>query len=272
MKKMKQYKKMAMKISALILVAAFAMTGCGKQTTVDENGNKVTIEDLQAEVDTLKQQVTDMQATIDKYYGGSKDGEQISTFNMDDVTYESIEFPDRLLVVVHNNGTEPVMGLKVLANLYDASNTMIASQEAYVEITVPGSTGVASFDYLQAQDGGNATVDHTDVQLSQENYAFVRQYLNADDFATEVSQTEDKDLMVKVTNNGTENADVLVLTALFYKDGAVVGYNSNTVINLTAGNYDSKKLLGAYSYNEDGTSSKADYDNYEVVISSVYNY
>ena len=258
----------------LTVTALTAMTvmGCGKQTTVDESGNKVTIDDLQAEVEALKQQVSEMQQTVDKYYAGSKEGAQTSTFDMDDVTYESVELADRLLVVVHNNGTEPVMGLKVLANLYDASNNALASQEAYVEITVPGSTGVASFDYQQMLAGSSSTVDHTDAQLSQEDYAFVRNYLNADDFTTEVTQTEEKDLMVKVTNNGTEDADVLVLTAVYSKGGTVVGFNTSTIVNLTAGNYDSKKLFGAYNYNEDGTTASADYDTYEVYVSSVYNY
>lgn len=264
---------------AKVLLAAMTVTtvvsGCSKkkqEINMTDSGEIVTVESLKAQVDELTAKVNSMQETMDRYYAGSKEGEQKPSFSLDDVSYDVAEFDDRVLVVLKNNGTEPVIGLKVLATFCDAGNNVIGSKENFVEITTPGAVSVAEIDYFDMNFSGRSDYDHVDIQLSKENYSFTRNFLSADNFSVETNQTDGKDLAVKVTNQGDVDADMIQITAVFYKSGAIVGYNTNSMINVQTGMYDSKMLYGAYAYQEDGSTEKADYDSYEVYLSSIYNY
>lgn len=268
-------KKNTAKVVLTVVAIATVVSGCGKkkqEINLTESGEIITVESLKAEVDELTAKVNSMQETMDRYYAGSKEGEQEPAFSLDDVSYDVAEFDDRVLVVLKNNGTEPVIGLKVLATFCDAGNNVIGSKENFVEITTPGAVSVAEVDYFDMDFSGRSDYDHVDIQLSKENYSFTRTFLSADNFNVETNQTDGKDLNVKVTNQGDVDADMIQLTAVFYKDGAIAGYNTNSMINVQTGMYDSKMLYGAYAYQEDGSTQKADYDSYEVYLSSIYNY
>lgn len=257
-------------------MTAVVVTGCSnnkkQEITMTDTGEVITVESLKAQVDELTQKVNSMQETMDRYYAGSVEGEQEPAFSLEDVSYEVAEFDDRVLVVLKNNGTEPVIGLKVLATFCDAGNNAIGTKDCYVEMTTAGSAGVAEIDFYDMELSGRDAYDHVDIQLSKENYSFTRAFLSADNFHVETNQTESKDLVVKVTNQGDTDADMIQLTALFYQDGKIVGYNTNSMINVQAGNYDSKMLYGAYTYQGDGQTAKADYNSYEVYLTNIYNY
>lgn len=269
---MKMNKKFVL---AGIVLCMLSVTACGnkkEEINMTDSGEIVTVESLKKQVDELTQKVDSMQETMDRYYAGSKEGEQEPSFSLEDVSYELAEFDDRALVVLKNNGTEPVIGLKVLATFYDAGNTMLTSKECFVEITTPGAMSVAEFDYYDTDITGKTDYDHIDIQLSKEKYSFTRTFLPAESFVVETNQTEKKDLLVKVTNQGETDADMIQITAVFYKNGEIIGYNTNSMINVQAGNYDTKTLYGAYQYQEDGTTVSEEYDSYEVYLSNIYNY
>lgn len=275
MKERLKLKKSIAKVLLAAMTVTTVVSGCSKkkqEINMTDSGEIVTVESLKAQVDELTAKVNSMQETMDRYYAGSKEGEQKPSFSLDDVSYDVAEFDDRVLVVLKNNGTEPVIGLKVLATFCDAGNNVIGSKENFVEITTPGAVSVAEIDYFDMNFSGRSDYDHVDIQLSKENYSFTRNFLPADNFSVETNQTDGKDLAVKVTNQGDVDADMIQITAVFYKSGAIVGYNTNSMINVQTGMYDSKMLYGAYAYQEDGSTEKADYDSYEVYLSSIYNY
>lgn len=248
------------------------LCGCSKNKSEEPKQEKVTVESLQAQVDELTQKVNGMQETIDRYYAGSVEAEQEPSYSLDDITYETFGYQDRALTIVSNNGTEPVVGLKVLATFYDAQNNMLFAKESYVDITNTNAKAVAEFDFT-AQDLGQAgNYDHIEVQLSKEPYSFVRTFISADNFEVSSDKDQDGTIMVKVTNNGEYMTEVVEVTAVFYQNGEVIGYNTNSMINIQPGQYDTKKLFGPYEYNNDGTGQSVAYDNYEIFLSSTYNY
>lgn len=258
-----------------ILLAGMLIVSCSactqKESPVQDSDapkqEKLSNEELSAQIESLTVRVEELEGVIDKFYAGSEAAQQMAGFSIEDISYETVDFEDRVLFVLHNNGTEPVIGLKVLMTFYNAGGEMLDSEEAYMEVTQPGAFGVVSFASSRSAFEDVLSYDHYEVELIKEPYSFSREFFADETFALTVDKTTENDLMVKVENLGESDVDIMVVTAIFYKEGSVVGYNTNTITGLQAGAYTTTKLYGAVNQNEE-----AAYDTYEVKLSSVYSY
>lgn len=85
---------------------------------------------------------------------------------------------------------------------------------------------------------------------------------------TSKNEKEEKEIVVTITNNSTNDVETVKVAALFYKDGKLVGYSYDLDYNITA-----NKAVAMYIYYpHDINYKEIEFDKYEVYLVDAYSF
>lgn len=162
------------------------------------------------------------------------------------------------LVTVAKNNSDAVVDLTFKVDFYDEYNTLITSENSSI-------TGVGAGAEVATQ------INNTPIRFARYEINFeAKTSIHEKTFYKDIKVTNKKDLIVltKFKNNSKETIDYISAAIVYYQDGAIVGYDSNTVYNVKSGEngkIDFHQPTDEY-YNE------VIYDTYKVYVNEAYSY
>lgn len=188
-----------------------------------------------------------MNAVMENGSGSEVSADQ---FTVEEHPYEdTFSASDYLVITNHSDQTVSVFGN---ATAKDAAGATIGAADCTVDVLGPGEQTITYF-YFSGVQG----VDHVDYQLSYQVTNTWKPVLS--DLSTDVS-INNENVVVAVTNNGTEPADFVHVYALFYDAaGNVVNVDSSYTID------DDSELKAGATLSAQLNSYKA-FDHVEVYL------
>ena len=165
------------------------------------------------------------------YFTGRSDGKStpVVESKISDADFEIIEKPfvnsfgDTLWFLIVTNNSEYDVGFSANGAAYDASGNIIGAADTSIDILGTGQTSICYF-YFDSVAG----IDHVEYTCNYDTE--VRYYSDVLHNLSAQVTINDANVVVSVTNNGTEEADFVEAHALFLdSQGNVVGHDSTYV-------------------------------------------
>lgn len=141
-----------------------------------------------------------------------------SDFDIKEYCYEN-SIGDSLYFLVITNNCGKAVGIDINMTAYDASDNVVGADSGEVNIIGAGETSIA-YMYFDSVKG----IDHVNYVMNYNTSPYYEPVLNDLDVVQNVNS---KNVVVTVTNNGTESAEFVEAYALFFDtSGKVVHYDS----------------------------------------------
>lgn len=152
-----------------------------------------------------------------------------SDFEVKEYLYESGYGSSRYFLAVKNNG-EMAVGLDINMTAFDASGNVLGADSGTIEVLEPGEESIAQFIFESVTG-----IDHVEYKFGYDTTPFFSSGLKDLDF---VENKNKKNVVVTVTNHGTEASKFIEAHALFLdSSGKVIAYDE---AYFTDGDYELK--------------------------------
>jgi hypothetical protein len=171
------------------------------------------------------------------------------------ITYESTDTAQGLVLIFNNENQENVK-LDATVTYYDAKNAVLKKKNKRILVFQSERKSVLTFSYPDGYD--HYKIDFS-VDLSSD-FNFPSQL---DNILLDINKS-DSTVTANLTNN-TKFTCCIPMTALFYKNGIIVGYDDKEDLIINAG----AKCTIEFS-NQHDSVGKIDYDNYEVILNEAF--
>lgn len=171
------------------------------------------------------------------------------------ITYESAETAQGLVLIFTNENPQNVT-LNATVTYYDAKKNVLKKANNRILVFQSERKSVLTFSYPNSFDNYKITFS---VDLSSD-FNFPSQINN---IKLDISKN-DNAITANLTNN-TNFTCCIPMTALFYKNGIIVGYDNKEDLIIYAG----KKCTIEFSNRPDNISEIA-YDNFEVILNEAF--
>ncbi len=146
-----------------------------------------------------------------------------SDFDIKEYIYEDSIGSTSYYLIIKNNSDETVK-ISGNATAYDSSENVIGAGDCSVDVLGPGEETIAYF-YFDFVSG----LDHIDYKLNYSESDYYEPVINELSMEQNIN---DKNVVVTVTNNGTEAAEFVEVYALFFdQDNNIVGTSSAYAID-----------------------------------------
>lgn len=268
----------------LTLTICLFLVGCGERTTdqpevktesnAAENSDTETVEDENAavpptdevgsdsemEMDTESEQESPDFAGFVSRNGDSGQKDTVpskdTTLLADNLTYESVEFPDGILFTIKNQNDSIVANCDAVIVYYDSDNNMLDTEDGFIQGIPAHSTTMYAF-------WTDEPYDHYELQLSTPNY-LSSAYDLKDNVTTEISEAKlsEGKVIAKFANDGSDMIDYASAVCLFYdKNHDLIALESDSMFDIDAGQFATVEFYGPKSF-----------DSYEVHLTAAIQY
>ena len=158
-----------------------------------------------------------------------------------------------------NNNNE-VLDLSVKINFYDNSGALIGSDDDYLLGIAPGQEFVSEFFEAPSK------FDTYKIEFEKEKSNYISR--NNDIEVTPSKNDVDEKIILQFKNISNEEIRSVDVGVVFYRDGKIVGYDSDYETGLKGG--ETAVLSARYPTDEYYNTVK--FDNYKVYINGAYSY
>ena len=168
---------------------------------------------------------------VECYITGRSDGEASektadisdNDFSVKEYSYEN-SIGDSIYFLVIKNNSDKTVGINGNMTAYDAGGNVIGADSSDIDVIGPGEESIADFFFDSVSN-----IDHVEYTFSYDTSPYYGSVLS--DLGIE-GNINDSNVVVSVTNNGTEPAQFVQAYALFLdSDGKVVSYESSYVVD-----------------------------------------
>ncbi len=213
-------------------VEAYALFMDGDGNIVSYSSNYITDGDSEIKPGATISEQFDSYSSFDHvelFFTGRSDGSASSAsssisesdFDVQEYLYEN-SIGDSLYFLVLRNNSDKTVGISINMTAYDASENVIGADSSDVDVIGSGETSIAMF-YFDSVKG----IDHVKYSMGFDTSPY---YSSVISDLESVNSINDKNVVVTVTNNGTQAAQFVEAYALFLdSDGNVVYYDSTYV-------------------------------------------
>ncbi len=129
---------------------------------------------------------------------------------------------DTLWFLVITNNSEHDVGISANSTAYDQAGNIVGADDASIDVLGAGQTSICYFYYDSV-----ANIDHVDYQVFYQTDLYYTDVIHNLSVDTTINNSN---VIVAVTNNGSESAQFVEAYALFFdSQGDLVGYDSTYV-------------------------------------------
>lgn len=147
-----------------------------------------------------------------------------SDFDITEYTYSNDIARSSMYFLVIKNNSEKTVGIDGNMTAYDGSGNVIGAADGSIDVLAPEEESIATF-YFNDVTG----IDHVDYKLNYDTAPYYTSGLK--DLKVE-ENINSKNVVVTVTNNGTEASQFVEAHALFFdSQGNVISYESTYVVD-----------------------------------------
>ena len=215
-------------------VEAYALFFDADNRVVDYDSHYVTDGDSEIKPGaTLSVQLDTYEAFdhVECFLTGRSDGQESSIssevsdsdFAVKEYRYENSIGDSMWFLAIRNNSSKTV-GIDINMTAYDTSGNVIGADSGSINVIGPGEESIANF-YFNSVKG----IDHVEYSMSYDTDPYYNSVLSD---LNVVENINDKNVVVTVTNNGSEAAQFVEAYALFLNAaGEVVRYDSAYVVD-----------------------------------------
>lgn len=184
------------------------------------------------------------------------------------VTYTKLH--DSLIVAIKNNNPCQIDYVSVDVYFYKGS-TLIDTRSTISACVAKNSTIYEQVSFPTDDNYDYVDFDTVKFIVKEANVYTYNPYTDLKKSLTiqHNAGTGNKAVIGTITNTGNTEIDTVELCALFYKDGKLVGYNSDINFSLKAGSTSSFEIYKDLNYS---TFDYVDYDSYKLYLNSAYTY
>ena len=144
-----------------------------------------------------------------------------SDFAVKEYSYEN-SIGDSMWFLVIGNNSEKAVGININMTAYDADGNVIGADSGEIDVIGPGEKSIANF-YFDSVAG----IDHVEYTMGYDTDPYYKSVLSDLDV---VESINDQNVVVTVTNNGSEAAQYVEAYAIFLDSAGNVVYQDSTYV------------------------------------------
>ena len=175
-------------------------------------------------------------------------------------TYELARTEKQRVIAIFKNNDKEVYDLDIKISFFDSNGNLIGSDDDFLLGIAPGQEFVSEFFEAPSQ----FATYKIEIEKLKSSYTS-----HNNDIEVSVNKNDvDEKLILQLKNTSNEEIRSVDIGVVFYRNGKVVGYDSDYETGIKVG---ATAILSA-RYPTDEYYNSVEFDNYKVYINSAYSY